>query len=47
MAVKLPEPDWEAFNALVSSDEGKREVSSLRSAFNETKKKLETMGTVR
>ena len=31
----------------MSSDEGKREISSLRSAFNDTKKQLEQMGTVR
>lgn len=47
VAVALKEPDWDAFYALVSSDEGKREVGSLRSAFNETKKQLEKMGTVR
>ena len=47
VAVKLTEPDWDTFYELVSSDEGKREISSLRSAFNETKKDLEKMGLVR
>ena len=42
----MKEPDWDAFYALVSSDEGKREIGSLRSAFNDTKKQLEKMGTV-
>lgn len=47
VAVKLTEPDWETFYELVSSEDGKREISSLRSAFNETKKELEKMGVVR
>ncbi len=48
LAVK--EPDWDTFYSLVTSDEAKREVGSLRAQFNELRQKLSkpsTVGTLR
>ncbi|BDA50766.1 probable ATP synthase subunit d, mitochondrial [Coccomyxa sp. Obi] len=36
----VQEPDWDTFYSLVTSDEAKREVGSLRTQFNELRQKL-------
>ncbi|EIE20405.1 hypothetical protein COCSUDRAFT_57553 [Coccomyxa subellipsoidea C-169] len=43
LAVK--EPDWDTFYSLVTSDEAKREVGSLRAQFNELRQKLSKPST--
>ncbi|CAL5229518.1 g12858 [Coccomyxa viridis] len=40
VSTQLKEPDWEAFGAIVTSDEGKRELATLRSQFAEIKTRL-------
>ncbi|CAK0787319.1 hypothetical protein CVIRNUC_010537 [Coccomyxa viridis] len=40
VSTQLKEPDWDAFQAIVTSDEGKRELATLRSQFAEIKSKL-------
>lgn len=35
--------DWDSITALIHSDEGKREVTSLRSAYGDIKQRLETL----
>lgn len=42
----VQEPDWDTFYSLVTSDEAKREVSSLRTQFNELRQKLIKPSTV-
>lgn len=44
--VAVKEPDWDTFYSLVTSDEAKREVGSLRTQFNELRQKLSTPSTV-
>ena len=38
--------DWDSITALIHSDEGKREVTSLRSAYSDIKQRLETLAKV-
>jgi hypothetical protein len=45
--VAVQEPDWDTFYSLVTSDEAKREVGSLRTQFNELRQKLIKPSTVR
>lgn len=45
ISTQLQDPDWEAFQAIVTSDEGKRELATLRSQFAEIKGKLTTPPT--
>ena len=47
VSTQLKEPDWEAFGAIVTSDEGKRELATLRSQFAEIKTRLTTQSQVR
>ena len=42
----VQEPDWDTFYSLVTSDEAKREVGSLRTQFNELRQKLTKPSTV-
>ena len=46
VSTQLKEPDWEAFGAIVTSDEGKRELATLRSQFAEIKTRLTTQSQV-
>lgn len=45
-AVAIQEPDWDTFYSLVTSDEAKREVGSLRAQFNELRQKVASPSTV-
>ena len=46
VATQLKEPDWEAFQQIVTSDEGKRQLATLRSQFAEVKTRLTSISTV-
>ena len=46
VSTQLKEPDWEAFGAIVTSDEGKRELATLRSQFAEIKTRLTSQSQV-
>jgi hypothetical protein len=46
-AVAGADLDWEALSSMVHSDEGKRELASLRTTFLDIKQRISTMSQVR
>ncbi len=46
-ALAVKEPDWDTLSTLVTSDEAKRELASLRGQFGELRSKLTSQTHVR